>query len=310
MSDLHSYPHSFCGNDDEGSHSGFIRRGDDLIDSCSVMAPDASPLSPVSPVSSQLTSLERLELQKLRWEVAELRTALAKHDKLDKKLDDLDKLHHKDDGLDDKHESRWASAASASTWPNSSPETGSISRSRRSSCFDVPSPTSPGFCRSPSPVKYGKCDWVLQERAYCFARNFFLDEPGRRTRGELGAALGQVPDIFAFFSEHFPSFFAGEPTEVVDWNDFVQAYVQYCKTSKSTSAGVSDDTCRSTPSGCVSELKEVSTPPSALDLLTLQDYKDHQPAPPWSSMVGLDTMLVDKGSFYSSHLKPWSFIQG
>jgi len=115
MSDLHSYPHSFCGNDDEGSHSGFIRRGDDLIDSCSVMAPDASPLSPVSPVSSQLTSLERLELQKLRWEVAELRTALAKHDKLDKKLDDLDKLHHKDDGLDDKHESRWASAASAST---------------------------------------------------------------------------------------------------------------------------------------------------------------------------------------------------
>lgn len=276
MSDLHSYPHSFCGNDDEGSHSGFIRRGDDLIDS-SLLAPDASPLSPVS-LSSQLTSLERLELQKLRSEVAELRTALAKHDKLDKKLDDnLDQLHHKwDDRLDDKHESRWeASAASAaSTWPNSSPETGSISRSRRSSCAEMSSPTSPGVCRSPSPVKYGKWDWVLQERAYCFARNFFLDEPGRRTRGELGAALEQVPDIFAFFLEHFPSFFAGEPTEVVDWNDFVQAYVQYCKTSKSTSAGVSDDIFRSTASGCVSELQEVSTPPSTLDLLTLQDYKD------------------------------------
>ena len=239
MTDLsYPYPHSThsLGEASESVHYGFIRKGDEDNDTSSLVDANFSPVSPVS----QLTSLERLELHKLRQEVADLRTELAKH----------------------KHESCEAIAASAaSTLPNSSlPESGC---SPISSC-DVPSP-SLGLCPSP---KHGRLDWVLQERAYGFARSFFLDEPGKRTLGELRAALLQVPEVAEFFSEYFPSF-NGEPAQVVDWNDFVQAYIQHCKRPS--------DNCSSSPLvTCTPEFKEATktTPPRNLELLPLQDYKE------------------------------------
>ena len=285
MTDFLSYPHSFCGNDafedSDRVQSGYIRRSEEA-DSPSLIGGDSIP-SPLSP-SSQLTSLERLELQKLRQEVAQLRTELAaKHDK---------------------HESPFAAsapscAASASTFPNSSPaETGS-----RSSFRDVLSPTSTGFGQSPgSPAKTERWDWVLQERAYSFARDFFLDAPGQRTRRDLRTALEQTEDIAVFFSEHFPSFFNGNPTEVVGWDDFVQAYVQHCKKGKpmSTTRRISDARNSEATETCASEFDAMLQNPEFLSShLQAQDYTGDfhgfSPRALWRCL---------NGKIYISQLKP------
>lgn len=280
MADVVSPPQSFCGDAEScpGIRSGFIRsrsNEDSLFEASSVIAPEsANPLSPISPVSSQLTSMERLELQKLRREVADLRTELAKGN-----MGNFDKGHERYRAWAE----GWASAASAaSTVPNSSPE-GSTSRSS-----EVPSP-SPGFShRDGSSQADGSgigrsqgfggrwgWDWVLQERAYCFARDFFLDSPSQRTRGEFEAAVGEVPDIAMFFSEHFPRFFTGQQSEILDWNDFVQAYVQLCRKRKSM-AEHEGMVCSAAATGHVSDVNEGRMRhqrPAAL--LTSQDYQGY-----------------------------------
>eukprot|EP00438_Fugacium_kawagutii_P017086 Skav213881 [mRNA] locus=scaffold2374:182641:183546:- [translate_table: standard] len=282
MADV-SPPQSFCGDAEAcpGIRSGFIRsrsNEESLFEASSVIAPESanllSPRSPaLSPVSSQLTSVERLELQKLRQEVADLRTELAKGNRTKTTTGNFDKGSEGCEGNERYRVAEgWASAASAaSTALLSSPETGTS----RSS--EVPSP-------SPGPDGYpdgrrasqgcGRWDWVLQERAYCFARDFFLDSPTQRTRGEFEAAVGEVPDIAVFFSEHFPRFFSGERSEVLDWNDFVQAYVQLCRKRKSMAQ---HEAVCSAATGCVSDVNEGRMRhqrPAAF--LTSQDYQGIQ----------------------------------
>ncbi|CAJ1382994.1 unnamed protein product [Effrenium voratum] len=187
--------------------ASFERPMDDL-GSPSIILP--LPRESPSPPSPSLSQLERAELVKLREEVAQLRSQLGSN------------------GAKESRNSLEETAASGKgVWSGLEETASQLRADRLSDCA-----TSPGSrCQSLSEtsVKASRCDWVLRERAYCWARDFFLDQQVTRTRGELLAAVQKNAEIVEYFLKHFAPLLAGDPNRWVTWDEFVDCYVDHCK---------------------------------------------------------------------------------
>ena len=208
----------------DGSDGGFCTFGDaqDASASPSMIIEGASPSAPSS-LSFRDTSPEglpallpdeRAELMLLREEVANLRLRLTK----------ASESHSGKEGL---HET-----------PGLRLETPDKDRRRRD--YESPEPEASIEISNVGDLRR-RSDWALRERAYRCARDAFMDAndasgTGRVVRAQLLATMRQQePEVAAYFESPRQQFrqllVEGDPEGIIEWDDFVNCYVQQCKQS-------------------------------------------------------------------------------
>ena len=178
-------------------------------------AEGASPSAPSSPSfegplpsAPSLLPAEHAELLRLREEVAQLRWQLSGNEGVDGPLRTAERPPDKD-----------------------------------LRCTGQERSLGPGQDESPpqEETRIRRSDWALRERAYRCARDVFMGADtatgtGRVVRADLLATMRQQePEVAAFFEsprQHFRRLLVdGDPEGIIDWDDFVDCYVQQCKQS-------------------------------------------------------------------------------